>query len=156
MNNFSLSCIHPTGFLIHGSDVLISLALFIWWTRKDALMSFRAWALFMTVVHAIYSAITCEHFMTFSGITMADIFFIRGVEVLVTMVTMLRLYFIIEAHEIDLSEKSGDRIDPIGIITDSIKKAVIAPENPKEINGNAKKVEKRPNSLRNKIINILF
>ena len=148
--------LHPIGFLVHGLVALISLVLFIWWTRKDTLLSFRAWAFFMTIVHILYFFLTSDHFRAFFGLTMADIFFLRGLEAIVTIFTMLRLYFIIEAYGIDLSEKNADNGGPMGVIAGSIKKAIIAPINPKEINGNAKKTAKNTRNLREKLIDLLF
>ena len=154
-----LACFSSTGFLVHGLIALASLVLFIWWTRKDALMSFRAWALFMIVVHVLYFLLTCSHIRAYFGLTMNDIFFLRGVEVFATFFTMIRLYFIIEAHGIDLSEKNGVEISPINIIKNSIKMAIITPENPKKINKYTKKTAKKfrkCSKLKAIILKVLF
>jgi len=118
-------------------------------------MSFRAWALFMTIVHTMYFIMTCDHFREITGLTMTDIFFIHGIEILATFITILRLYFIIEAHGIDMTDKNND-INPIKKFTDSIQKAITSPESPKDINGNKKKLAKKANNLQEKLINLLF
>jgi len=149
------TCTYPSGFIVHGSVVLLSLVLFIWWTKRKALMSFRAWSLFMAIVHTFYFAITCSYVRKCFNLTMGDIYFIHGIEAIVTMVTILRFYFIIEAYGIDLTDKLND-INPIRVITNSIKMAVAVPESPKKINGNAKKYAKKSKNLREWLINALF
>lgn len=154
INHFQM-CVYPEGFIIHGIIALIALLLYIWWSKKDALMSFRSWALFMVVVHIVYFFLTCDHIRACIGITMRDIYFLRGVEVLATFITVLRLYFIIEAHGIDISKKAN-RVNPIKILGDSLKKAITSPEDPKTINGYAKKGKKRQKSLKKRLLEVLF
>ena len=154
INNFQLGT-YPSGFLVHGLVALISLALFVWWTKKQALISFRAWALFMAIVHIVYFLFNCDQVRAWTGLTMADIYFVRGVELVATFVTMFRLYFIIEAHGIDITDKNND-VNLVRIITRSIQRAVTSPENPKKINGNTKKLAKKANNLRAKLLDWLF
>ncbi len=153
--NQLLVCQHPSGLIFHGSIVLVSLLLFVWWTKKKALISFRAWALFMVIVHTLYFFLICGPTKIQIGLTMNDVFFIRGIEILATISTLLRLYFIIEAHGIDITDNNND-IGPIKVITSSVRKAVVTPEDPKEINGNKKKVAKKTSNLRKQLLNWLF
>jgi hypothetical protein len=93
------------------------------------------------------------------NITMRDIFFIRGLEALATIITMLRLYFIIDAHGIDISDTKrfkNEDIEPISRLVKSFGEAVKMPQNPSKINGNGKKLAKKPNSLKKKLIDLLF
>jgi len=149
------SCQNQTGFIVHGLVAVLALILFIWWTNKKALMSFRAWSLFMFIVHLMYFFLTCDYIRCLVGITMTDIFFIRGVELLATFITILRLYFIIEAHGIDISNREVD-INPFGKIADSLRKSISIPSNPGDINGNRKKMSKKTKTLREKLIKLLF
>ena len=153
-----MACEYPSEFLVYGLVTLVALALFIWWTKEKALMSFRAWALFIAIVHALYFCLVCNHIREILGLTMADIFFVRGIEMLVTFITLLRLYFIIEAYGIDITNNSID-VNPIQKITSSVQRAVVAPENPEKINGNTKKTVKKSKkslSLRERLLKLLF
>ena len=118
-------------------------------------MSFRAWALFMTIVHAFYFLITCDHIRNCIGMKMADIYFIHGLEAAVTLVTVLRLYFIIEAYDIDISNNSVD-VNPVQRLTSSVKRAITIPIEPRKINGNMKKPRKKAKTLKEKLRKLLF
>lgn len=122
-------------------------------------MSFRAWALLMTFLHIFYIGTTCATFRQAIDISMRDIFFIRGLEALATIITMLRLYFIIEAHGIDISSpkklKNQD-IEPLSRIAKSVSNAIKKPENPLKMRGISKKLARKPNCLKRKLIDLLF
>ena len=151
-----INCLHPSGFLVHGSVAIVSLALCIWWIKKDALMSFRSWSFFMFITHTLYIILTCSNVRDTFGITMADIFFLRGVEMFTTFFVMIRLYFIIEAHGIKMSEQKCALTSPLEMIANSIKKAITTPEDPEEINKQCKKRRKKQNKNKKKLLSLLF
>lgn len=155
MSEHYLINLNNPGVFIHGLIALVSILLTIWWTKKNALMSFRAWSMFMALVHILYFFMISKYIRDYFGITMRDIYFLRGIEALATFITMLRLYFIMEAHNIDISNKNI-HINPISCLTSAFKNAISTPEDPQEINGNKKKRVKIAKTFKEKLFKLLF
>jgi len=139
----------PKGLITHSIVVLLSFFLYIYWSKKDALMSFRSWALLMGFIHIFYAVTLIDSVRTSLDISMQDIFFLRIIEVIATFVTILRLYFIVEVYEkINQKTKVID-VNPLKQILQSTIDAIQKPEFDK------KKVRGFLN-IKQKIIDLLF
>lgn len=147
-------CSEPRIFIVNSLIALMALGLFILWSKKKALLGFRAWALFMLFVHIFYMAATLKITAPLN-IRMKDIVVIYFLEALTTTYTMLRFYFIIEAYSLEVEKIK--KIDPLKRVTKSVKNAIRNPENPQKINGNAKReMKKQGNSLKVFLLDLLF
>ena len=157
MENSLLQDIYSVeGLVLNSAIALVFFILYIYWTKKDALLSFRAWALFMTIVHLLYCGILSDDFRALLAIKMGDIFWIRTFEVIATIFTVLRLYFIIEAYE-ELTKKSKVLdVSPMKHIVRLVVSAVQNPEYPQIIKRRIRKKTIRKWTFRQRIVNILF
>jgi hypothetical protein len=85
--------------------VIVSFSLYIFWTRRNALLNFRAWALLLALINTIFFLHYLPmgpHILSANGqefcFTDFGKVFLRFLQFLTSLITIMKLYFISERY----------------------------------------------------------